>query len=320
MVHDSVALIGSGLIGRGWAILFARAGYRVRLHDSASAAVDAALGAIAANVRLLEAERLVDDGAALLSRIEPAATLAGAVDGAFYAQESVTEDEAVKRGVFAELGQCADPGTILASSCSTIPPARFMDTVAGPERCIIAHPFSPPHLVPLVEIVLAPATRPSVADETMALMRAIGQRPVLIHKPVVGFAVNRLQAVVINEAMGLVRDGVISPGDLDLCMSEGLGRRWAFMGPFETMELNAHDGFKDYATRYSGVYRSILDDIDTGSPWDEEAISRIEAWRREGYPTRDEVTERRLWRDRMLMTLGRFLSRASADDAPADRP
>lgn len=314
---DRVAIIGTGLIGRGWAILFARAGFDVWLHDRAPGAVEAALTAIAANVLLLQAEQLIDDRATLLARVKPAASLFEAVDGAFYVQESVTEEAAVKAAVFQELGQCADRAAILASSCSTIPPERFMNTVSAPDRCIVAHPFSPPHLVPLVEIVLAPETRPSVAQETVDLMRAIGQRPVLIHKPVVGFAVNRLQAVVINEALRLVRDGVISPEDLDLCMSEGLGRRWAFMGPFETMELNAHDGFKDYATRYSAVYRSILDDVDTRVPWDDDAIASIEAWRRERYPTRADVTERRLWRDHMLMTLGRFLERAARDAPPA---
>src|SRR6056297_2078669 len=255
-VNDRVALIGSGLIGRGWAILFARAGFEVQLHDSAPGAVDDALNSIAANVRLLQTQRLVSESEPLLARIKPAGSLAEAVDGAFYVQESVSEDAAVKREVFEALGRDTDPAAILASSCSTIPPAQFMDTVAGPERCIIAHPFNPPHLVPLVEIVLAPSTSSCTADETVSLMRAIGQRPVTIHKPVVGFAVNRLQAVVINEALRLVRDGVIAPEDLDLCMSEGLGRRWAFMGPFETMELNAHDGFQDYATRYSDVYRA----------------------------------------------------------------
>jgi len=130
--------------------------------------------------------------------------------------------------------------------------------------------------------------------------------------------VNRLQAVVINEALRLVRDGVIAPEDLDLCMSEGLGRRWAFMGPFETMELNAHDGFQDYATRYSDVYRAILDDVETQTPWDQDTIARIEAWRREQYPTRDDVTDRRLWRDYMLMALNRFFAREASADLPGN--
>jgi hypothetical protein len=103
-----------------------------------------------------------------------------------------------------------------------------------------------------------------------------------------------------------VAEGVIDPADLDLCMSQGLGRRWAFIGPFETMELNAPRGFKDYATKFGGVYRSILDTMRVDRPWSKEAIERVEAWRRSELPAAADVVGRRLWRDHNLMKLAKL--------------
>lgn len=303
-----VALIGTGLIGRGWGILFATAGYTVALYDEAQNAAELAVQAIEENLRLMETEGLLDDADDVLSRLSTAETLEQAVEGAFYVQESVPEDVTIKGDVFRLLGQITSDHVILASSCSTIPPDQFLDDVRAPERCAIVHPFSPPHLVPLVEIVMSRHTSATVAERAMDLMREIGQSPVLVNKPVVGFVVNRLQAVVINEAIRLVRDEVISPADLDLCMSQGLGTRWAFMGPFETMDLNAPDGFADYVQRYEGVYRSILDDVDTDTPWRGPQIESIERWRRDQVADRAAISRRRLWRDHMLMKLKVFFN------------
>jgi 3-hydroxyacyl-CoA dehydrogenase len=302
----SIALIGSGLIGRGWTILFANAGFRVRLYDQSPQALEQAAEAVRANLALLERERMIDSAEDLLSRVSYCATMAEAVAGVEYVQESVPEDREIKRAVFGELARLAAPDAVLASSCSSIPPAQFLEEARNRERCLIAHPFSPPHLVPLVELVPSPWTSDGTVRRTRELMIELGQVPVLIRKPVVGFAVNRLQAVVINEALSLVAEGVIDPADLDLCMSQGLGRRWAFIGPFETMELNAPRGFKDYATKYGGVYRSILDTVRVDRPWSKEAIDLVETWRRSELPAEADVVGRRLWRDHNLMKLAKL--------------
>ena len=122
----------------------------------------------------------------------------------------------------------------------------------------------------------------------------------------VGFAINRLQAVLIDEAISLVEEGVIDPADLELCLSQGLGLRWAFMGPFETMDMNSAQGFKEYVTKYSGAYHGMLDTIRPPRPWSARAIDRIEAWRRAEYPGEADITRRRLWRDRNLMKLAQL--------------
>jgi len=306
-MRDVVALIGSGLIGRGWAMLFANAGSDVRIYDVDPAANDKARAAIEDNLRALESGRMIDSAAALLERMTWCASLESAVDGAAYVQESVFESLEAKRAVFEQLGRATSPQTTLASSGSGIPPEDFMAGVQHRERCLIAHPFSPPHLIPLVEIVPTRWTSEHTIKATIARLEALGQRPVLIHKPVFGFVVNRLQAVVIDEAISLVRQGVIDPADLDLCMSHGLGLRWAFMGPFETMDLNAARGFKEYVTKYGDFYQTLLGTERPARPWTGEAIERIEAWRRAACATEGDVAQRRLWRDGMLMKLARLL-------------
>jgi L-gulonate 3-dehydrogenase len=302
----SVALVGSGLIGRGWMILFANAGCEVRVYDVSDEARASAAAAVRANLQLLEQEDMIDSAQALLQRIRFCATLAEAVDGAEYVQESVHEVRETKRSVFLQLGRIAGPEAILASSCSTIPPEQFLSGVEHRERCLIAHPFSPPHLIPLVELVPTRWTSEHTLQRTRELMLCLGQTPVLIRKAVVGFAVNRLQAAVINEALSLVDEGVITPADLDLCVSEGLGLRWAFLGPFETMELNAPKGFMDYASKFGGVYRSILDTMRVDRPWSASAIDAVESWRRAELPAEADVVRRRLWRDHKLMKLAKL--------------
>lgn len=303
----TVALLGAGLIGRGWAILFANAGYDVRVYDTGAQAPVTAREAIAANLRVLEAEGMIRDARALLERIAFAPTLKAATEGACYVQESITEDVVAKRAAFEELGSLCAPEVILASSCSGIPPEQFIAGTRARERCLIAHPFSPPHLIPLVELVPTRWTSPVALETTRSLMLSLGQRPVLIHKPVHGFVVNRLQAAVINEALRLVGDEVIDAADLDLCMSQGLGLRWAFMGPFETMELNAPGGFSDYVTKFGGTYRAILTDMGIAGSWSRSAIDTVERARRATLPELQQIPARRLWRDQMLMKLAKLL-------------
>lgn len=300
------ALVGCGLIGRGWMILLANAGYEVRAFDASEQARRTALEAVKVNLELLEQEGLIDSASALLARVHFCSNLEEAVRDAEYVQESVPENLTAKRAVFSDLGRLAPPHAILASSCSSIPPSEFLEDVNHPERCLIAHPFSPPHLIPLVELVPSRFTSEDTLKRTRELLEELGQKPVLIKKPVVGFAVNRLQAAVINEAISLVAEGVIEPEDLDLCMSQGLGLRWAFIGPLETMELNAPKGFLDYATRYGALYRSLLDTMSLDRPWPREALERVESWRRAVYPAENDVTQRRLWRDHNLMKLAKL--------------
>jgi 3-hydroxyacyl-CoA dehydrogenase len=219
-------------------------------------------------------------------------------------QENLPEDVAIKRSVFAELDRLALPDAILASSTSAIVASQFTAGLAGRARCLVAHPVNPPHLVPVVELCGAPWTGAVTLDRARATMESLGQVPVLVRREIEGFVLNRLQGALLTEAMRLVADGVISPDDLDKTVREGLGMRWSFMGPFETIELNAPGGVADYCMRYSGFYRRLAVDPAPPSVWEGPSAERVAAAL--GTPLtaaqRDQRTE---WRDRRLLALRR---------------
>ncbi|EPY87104.1 hypothetical protein CB1_000273055 [Camelus ferus] len=175
----------------------------------------------------------------------------------FCKTECVPEDLELKQQLFAQLDGIMDDDVVLSSSSSCLLPSKLFAGLAHRKQCLVAHPVNPPYYVPLVELVPHPETAPATVDRTHALMRKIGQSPVRIMKEIDGFALNRLQYAIISEAWRLVEEGVVSPGDLDLVMSEGLGMRYAFIGPLETMHLNA-EGMLSYCDRYSEGMRRVL--------------------------------------------------------------
>ena len=306
-----VALIGSGLIGRGWAIVFARAGYDVALYDAEPAALDTAFASIEVSLADLEAMEMIASAAHVRGRMATASSLAEALDGAVYAQESVFEDQDVKHQVFLEMDAAAAADVVLGSSCSAIPGSRFLD-VAGRHRCLIAHPVSPPYLVPLVELVPTPWTSAETVARCRRLMEEVGQVPILVNQEVYGFVLNRLQAALVNEAMALVDHGVASPDDVDKSIRDGLGVRWCFMGPFETMDLNADGGFVDYTGRYGGSYQAMGAELEVDRPWSQAALETIEEARRALTPGQS-VPERQAWRDRRLMALLKHKAKAASE-------
>ncbi|MBN9062065.1 MAG: hypothetical protein BGP06_14075 [Rhizobiales bacterium 65-9] len=298
----SVAIIGTGLIGRGWAVVFARAGYAVRLWDGAPAAAQEALPHVGESLRDMSEVGLVPDLAAAQARLSVASDLSQALAGAAWAQESVREDADVKRDVCRAMDAAAGPDTILASSTSAIPGSVFLADLPGRDRCIVAHPANPPHLMPVVELAPSPWHADAFVQRCAAFLSGVGQVPVVVRHEAVGFVMNRLQAAVIGEAMSLVAKGVVDPDGLDAVMKHSLGLRWSFLGPFETMDLNAPAGFLDYARRYGSTYATLSSDLTVAAPWSDAAMERIEAARRAATPA-GSVTARQRWRDRRLMRL-----------------
>jgi L-gulonate 3-dehydrogenase len=135
--------------------------------------------------------------------------------------------------------------------------SRFTETLPGRSRCLVGHPVNPPHLVPLVELCGAPWTSADAIDRARTIYREIGQVPVTINREINGFVLNRLQGALLAEAFRLVGEGYISAADLDHSVKDGLGLRWSFLGPFETIELNAPGGIPDYCARYTGFYKEL---------------------------------------------------------------
>jgi 3-hydroxyacyl-CoA dehydrogenase len=297
-----VAIIGSGLIGRSWSMVFARAGWDVALWDPAAGVAEAALGHVAAGLLDLAAHGLVDDPTGAAARVRAATELADAVEGAAYVQECAPEVLEAKRAVFAELDAVAAPDTILASSSSAIVASRFTESLAGRARCLVAHPVNPPHLVPLVELSGAPWTAPDTVARARELLESIGQVPIVVQREIDGFILNRLQGALLAEAFRLVADGYVTPADLDKTVADGLGLRWSFLGPFATMELNAPGGLADYCARYGGLYAQLAT-----SPAGSEAFTSaniaevVAAW--DGDVSPERIADRSRWRDRRLAAL-----------------
>jgi 3-hydroxyacyl-CoA dehydrogenase len=302
MTNRRVAVIGSGRIGRAWAIVFARAGFDVNLHDADLKMLDGALPAIEESVRDLDDFGLIDEPAAqIVARITPCASLADAVRDVELVQENIAEIVEAKRALFTELDRLTKPDTLLASSTSGLPASTFTEGLHGRARCLVGHPVNPPSLVPLVELCGAPWTSPETLERARAIYDETGQKAVTVNREIAGFLLNRLQGAVLDEALSLYARGYASAADLDTVMRDGLAMRWSFMGPFETIDLNAPGGVADYADRYGGTYRSIATER-VPFDWSPETIAKLDAERR-AVLDRDDIEKRSRWRDRRLMAL-----------------
>lgn len=297
-----VAVVGAGLVGSGWAIVFARAGLDVAIFDESETIRATVLDRIAASLDDMKGAGLVDDPRTVLSRLRVAGSLEEAVREADYVQESVFERVEVKRAISLAIDAAMRPDAVVGSSSSGIPASAFTEECRNRSRFLVVHPVNPPHLVPLVEIVPAPWTEPGVLPWLREEMARTGQAPIVVNREIEGFILNRLQGALLNEAWALFEEGYASAADIDLTVSHGLGLRWSFMGPFETIDLNAPGGIDDYARRLGPLYHSIARSRTDPHPWSEELACRAADERRAALPLR-ELPERSAWRDRRLMEL-----------------
>ena len=308
-----VAVIGAGLIGRAWAVVFARAGHEVALSDTAPGAARAALEWIERTLGELHGFGLVDEAPTqVIGRVHAVTSLAEALQGAQYVQENVRETVEAKKEIFAEMDRFAAPDCILASSTSFIPASAFSGSLAGRARCLVAHPVNPPHVVPVVELCPAPWTDAAVIARARALHEDAGQVPVVVRREIPGFILNRLQAALVCEAVRLYEDDVASAEDIDKTVRDGLGLRWSFMGPMETIDLNAPGGVADYAARYSATMVE-MDRAQAPRDWDPAALKRLEVERR-ALLGADALAARAAWRDRRLMALAAHKRRMKEQD------
>ena len=297
-----VAVIGAGLIGRAWSIVFARSGFQVALWDKFAHQIPAAMEFIADRLpELHQAGLIQDEPETVLARITPHQSMWKAVKDVVHVQENGPERVPEKTALFEELDRAAPADAVLASSTSGIPASAFTEGLRGRARCLVAHPVNPPYLVPVVELCPAPWTDPAVVERTRDLMARAGQVPATVKKEMDGFALNRLQGALLAEAFRLIADDVISPADLDALVKHGLGLRWSFMGPLETIDLNAPGGLADYCDRYGPLYAAMQRQM-TPLDWDAELVGRLQASRRAELPANLQPV-RQEWRDRRLMAL-----------------
>ncbi|MGC1357939.1 MAG: 3-hydroxyacyl-CoA dehydrogenase [Xanthobacteraceae bacterium] len=309
-----VAIIGSGFIGRAWAISFARAGHDVALWDQDPDAPRQAIDFAASVAPDLAKNDLLagQDPQQVLARLRPEKTLAAALADAEHVQESALERLDVKKALFVDLDRLAPPSAVVASSSSAILPSLFTEQLPHRERCLVIHPINPPYLIPAAEVVPAPWTSPGIVERARGFLIAAGQAPIVMKRELDGFVMNRMQGALLEEAFRLVADGFATTEDIDVGIREGLALRWSFMGPFETIDLNAPAGVRDYVQRYEGIYSNISKQTQRRADWAGPVLAQIERERRSKLPA-DRLGERQKWRDRRLMALAAHKRRAARD-------
>jgi 3-hydroxyacyl-CoA dehydrogenase len=220
--------------------------------------------------------------------------------GVEYVQESITEDAMQKRQLFIEVSDVVSAECVLASSTSEIPLSRFSYDVRCQAQMVVAHPINPPHLIPVVEVAGGPWTNPKTLERCLALQRAIGQEPIVLHRELDGYVVNRLQFALIGEALKLIAAGHCSVHDIDKAIKDGLGRRWSFMGPFETAHLNSDGGFIDYVRKFRPIIERLLANVSPGAPLDDQSVRSIHNQLLQLVPL-EMIPQRQVWRNEKLL-------------------
>jgi 3-hydroxyacyl-CoA dehydrogenase len=302
---QAIGILGTGTIGSSWATFFAAQGMKVRMHDVDPAIVERGIGKAYENLEalvrygLMEKERL----AAVQGNIAPAGDMAALLDGIDYLQESVAETYEVKGKVYAEMDRLASPRTILASSSSGLLMSEIQKHVARPGRCLIAHPFNPPHLVPLVELVPGQKTDPAVVERVKRFFEERGKIPVVLKLEVPGHIANRLAAALWREAIDLVIRGVASVEDVDKALYAGPGIRWALMGQHMIYHLGGGEGGYGYFIDHIGkAFGAYWREMATWSEISPESRERLVGGVRQAMGERDAAEIAR-WRDEKIVGL-----------------
>jgi len=226
-------------------------------------------------------------------------SLEEAVDGCSWVQENGPETLSKKKALFADLDAVAPRDAILASSTSAHNITEITDGLIGSDRCVVAHPVNPPHVIPVVEVLPGQTTRIDVLQEALVFLKSVGQSPVEMDRYIPGFLLNRLQAALLREAIALVESGAASVDAIDTVVRDGLGLRWALLGPFGTAHGNADGGAGEYYRMYRESYSSLWEELATAPELSDDVVNRIHGGVEAIYGP-DAVTVLNDWRDRSV--------------------
>ena len=298
----NIGVIGGGLIGASWAAIFSKSGFNVFVYDPYPDVFDTYESRVTS---FLEELKTIDETINVeesLNRINANVTIEDLCSNVEYIQESAPEILSVKQELFAKLDNLAPEEVVIGSSSSAMPISSITQNLKGQHRCIITHPANPPHLIPCVEICPGENTSNRTIEKTKEIFTASGASIVNVKKEIDGFILNRLQGALLNEAMRLYSDGYASSDEIDATIRDGLGLRWAFMGPFETIDLNAPGGIKDYISRYGPIFVEMAKNQTKIPDWSEEAGKKLELERRK-ILSHNKLEDRAKKRNQLLKTL-----------------
>ncbi len=258
---NTVAVLGTGVIGASWASLFLAAGLKVRAYDPADENGDRLRAFIDDAWPALRALEMTANAAT--GELSLHSSAAEAVAGAQFVQESVPERLELKHAIYAEIEPALDPQAIVASSASGLLVKEMQQGWKDPSRFILGHPFNPPHLIPLVELLANDNTGTGVLERAEAFYRQVGKITIRVNKEVPAHVANRLQAALWREAISLVKNGVASVEDVDKAVWAGPGLRWAAMGPHMLFHLGAGEGgLREFCNRYRDSFHRWWEDLD----------------------------------------------------------
>ncbi|CAL8476926.1 L-carnitine dehydrogenase (plasmid) [Caballeronia sp. S22] len=233
----SVAVIGTGSVGCGWAALFLARGMRVFAYDSSPQAESRVREFVSNAWAGLFSLGIAGVRSAPLDLLQFVSTPTEAVQLADLVQENVPEQPDLKRTVLTELDAAATPNKVILSSTGGMSPTALQASCVHPERLVVVHPFHPSHLIPLVEVIGGKHTTPEVIDWALEFSRLIGKRPIRLNAEASGHLTNRLQFALVREAVACLLEGIASAGDIDAAVRYGLGPRWSLMGSLLTLHL-----------------------------------------------------------------------------------
>jgi 3-hydroxypropionate dehydrogenase (NADP+) len=305
---ERVACIGSGLIGQGWASLLAINGYEVVLNDLSEEKLEEAISRVSHHIDVLVDAGLGSEPEVAKNRISTKMSLEQALENVDLVIESVYENLEVKRLLFEEMDKIAPENVIFTSSTS----GYMMTDIARdmkhhPERAIVAHPWNPVHLIPLVELSPGTKTSKKTVETAYKIMEDIGRVPVVLKKEVPGFIANRISVALWREALDLVDQGVASVEDVDKAIKAGPGIRWAIMGPYLTYHLGGGKGGIEYLMRHIGAkktewLKSMAQWTEFPESMTEKAIDGVN-----DMVGNMSLEELEAWRDHYLLALNKLL-------------
>lgn len=306
---QQIAILGCGLIGASWATFFASKGFCTKLYDVDSATCQQGLQQAINNLHnLAELEVLSEDELdKAVENLKPTKSMAGLLHKCDYVQESVLEDYEVKAEVYREMESHLRNTAIIASSSSGLLMSRMQQALERPQRSLIAHPFNPPHLIPLVELVPGKETSRKTIKVVNDFFLQLGKRPVILKKEIPGHIANRLAAAVWREALALLDDDVASLEDIDAALSNGPGLRWALMGQHLIYELGGGaGGYEKFIDTIGSSFTSYWEDMQTWTQIPDSAKTKAVAGTEQFLKdrTREEWTA---WRDEKLVKIQQIL-------------